>query len=56
MEGYDGGAGQTLRARARDDVQIAVVNFVIAAEDGALIPNSKAQTSNLKFQWPMVNR
>jgi hypothetical protein len=37
LAGWTGGVGETLRARARDDVQVETVRFVIAAEDGTLV-------------------
>ena len=55
LAGWTGGVGETLRARARDDVQVQKVHFVIAAEDGTLVEEGPAVSAGGMW-WEYVTR
>ncbi|HQE94015.1 MAG TPA: hypothetical protein PLH19_15055 [Anaerolineae bacterium] len=42
LEAWTGGVGEVLRARARDDVQVTTVQFVLADADGHLVESGAA--------------
>ena len=48
---YTGQVGQTIRVKARDDVQIKTVNVVIAAGDGTLIESGAAAEIEGQAGW-----
>jgi hypothetical protein len=51
LSGWTGDAGETIRARARDDVQVETVHFVIAAEDGTLIEEGAGTPEADSLWW-----
>jgi hypothetical protein len=55
LAGWTGGVGETLRARAQDDVQVQTVRFVIAAEDGTLVEEGPGVAAG-GLWWEYVTR
>lgn len=51
VSGYSGKAGETIRVKARDDVQVKAVNVVIAAADGALVESGAASVVAGQVGW-----
>jgi len=52
LEGWNGGVGEKLRAKVRDDVQVKAVHFVIAQGDGTLVEEGAgAQAEGLWWEY-----
>ena len=51
VSGYTGKAGETIRVKARDDVQVKAVNIVIAAADGTLVESGAASAIAGQVDW-----
>lgn len=51
LEGWTGGVGEKLRARARDDVQVETVRFVIATEEGTLVEEGPGVPTAAGVWW-----
>jgi hypothetical protein len=51
LSAWTGGVGETLRARARDDVQVEGVHFLIATEDGTLVEAGAGTPEGAGLWW-----
>jgi hypothetical protein len=54
LDGWTGEVGEVLRARARDDVQVETVHFLIATEDGTLVEEGAATPEDGGVWWRYV--
>ena len=54
LDGWTGGVGETLRAKARDDVQVERVHFLIADQGGTLVEEGPGVQVEDSLWWEYV--